>query len=187
MKSLIHVAEELQKFFRKEEWRFCFIGGLALQRWGQPRLTQDVDVTLLTGFGDEGHYIKSLIVKYESRIPDAVEFALRNRVLLLRSSEGIGIDIALGGLPFEEEVVKRATTFEYLPKISLHTCSAEDLVIMKAFANRTQDWADVESIILKQRGKLDRLYIEENLEPLCELKESPEILDRLNVLFKALK
>ena len=29
------------------------MGGVALQRWGEPRLTQDVDLTLLTGFGDE--------------------------------------------------------------------------------------------------------------------------------------
>ncbi len=28
-----------------EGWRFCFIGGVAQQRWGEPRLTEDVVLT----------------------------------------------------------------------------------------------------------------------------------------------
>jgi hypothetical protein len=42
---LLHAAAEIQRFFGEREWRFCFIGGLALLRWGQPRFTRDVDVT----------------------------------------------------------------------------------------------------------------------------------------------
>ena len=51
MIDLFQVALELQAFLLSRTWRFCFIGGLALQRWGEPRVTQDVDCTLLTGFG----------------------------------------------------------------------------------------------------------------------------------------
>ncbi|MDP3980480.1 MAG: nucleotidyl transferase AbiEii/AbiGii toxin family protein [Chlamydiota bacterium] len=184
MKSLIYVAQELQAFFVNQKWRFCFIGGLALQRWGQPRLTQDVDVTLLTGFGAEKDYARKLLSRFSSRVPKPVDFALRNRVLLLKSDSGIGIDIALAGLPFETEVVKRSTLFEYLPDICLRTCSVEDLVVMKAFADRAQDWADVESIIIRQKGDLNYSYIRRRLKPLCELKETPEILARLNKLVK---
>ena len=38
---------------------------------------------------------------------------------------------------------------------------------------------DVERIIVRQAGKLDWNYIREQLGPLAELKETPEILDRL--------
>lgn len=185
MKSLIHVAQELQVFLMQQKWAFCFIGGLSLQRWGQPRLTQDVDVTLLTGFENEGGYVNLLLSRYASRVPHPLEFALQNRVLLLQSDKGIGIDVALAGLPFEEDVVKRATMFEYLPGVFLQTCSAEDLIVMKAFADRTQDWADVESIVVRQKGHLDDSYIRKNLQPLCELKGAPEILSRVNNLLKA--
>lgn len=34
-------AREVQDFLRRSEYKFCFIGGVALQRWGQPRLTLD--------------------------------------------------------------------------------------------------------------------------------------------------
>ncbi len=57
MNGLYEAALEVQSFMQCRGWRFCIIGGLALQRWGEPRVTRDVDVTLLTGFGDEERYI----------------------------------------------------------------------------------------------------------------------------------
>jgi hypothetical protein len=36
---LFAAALEIQQFFNAHGWRFCFIGGLAVQRWGEPRLT----------------------------------------------------------------------------------------------------------------------------------------------------
>jgi hypothetical protein len=50
--EVIRAAAELQTVCLEQGWRFCFIGGLALQRWGEPRETVDVGLTVLTGFGD---------------------------------------------------------------------------------------------------------------------------------------
>jgi hypothetical protein len=97
----------------------------------------------------------------------------------MRSSKGVGLDVALAALPFEALVIQRSTYFRYPPNISLRTCSAEDLVVLKAFAGRGQDWVDVERTIVRQTGKLDWAYIREQLRPLAELKESPEIVDQL--------
>jgi hypothetical protein len=47
--ELIQAAEQFQEFCASQHWRFCFIGGLAVQRWGEPRFTADVDLSLLTG------------------------------------------------------------------------------------------------------------------------------------------
>lgn len=92
------------------------------------------------------------------------------------------IDLALGGLPYEEGVVDRASDFQFIPGITLRTCSAEDLIILKAFADRTRDWADIEGILLRRGSELDWKFIYTQLQPLCELKESPEILQRLRGL-----
>jgi hypothetical protein len=40
--ELIRAASDLQALCEAEGWRFCFIGGLAVQRWGEPRETVDV-------------------------------------------------------------------------------------------------------------------------------------------------
>lgn len=153
-----------------------------MQRWGEPRLTQDVDITLLTGFGAEETFIDALLACYAGRRPDAKTFALQYRVLLLRSPNGIGIDIALAALPFEESCIKRATYFEFLPHVCLLTCSAEDLIVMKAFADRDIDWHDLKGIIIRQQGLLDWDYIRSQLVPLCELKDNPAIVTRLDRL-----
>jgi hypothetical protein len=183
MKDLIHTASEIQLFFEKQKWEFCIIGGLALQFWGEQRLTRDVDITLLTGFGKEESYIDEILAKYKSRIDGAKEFTLKNRVLLLESENGIGIDISFGAFPFEESMIERAEYQKYFKEICLRICSAEDLIVMKAFADRKRDWADIESVLIKQKN-LEWNYIFEHLEPLVELKEEPAILDKLIKLKK---
>jgi hypothetical protein len=182
MKALFQTAAELNLLLSERGWRYCFIGGIALQRWGQPRLTNDIDLTILTGFGQEAHYVDELLKLYNGRIPDAREFALINRVLLLITNDGIPIDVALGGIAFEEKVVSRASLQEFLPGLTLPICSAEDLIVLKSFADRARDWADVETIIVRQRKQLDWEYIFEQLRPLCQVKESLEIIGHLEHL-----
>ena len=183
MKSLFLAAAELETFLIEQGWRYCFIGGLALQRWGQPRLTNDVDLTLLAGFGNEAAYVDALLKDYKARIPNGRDFAIEHRVLLLQSQEGIPIDVALGGIAFEEQVVSRATRYEFLPGLSLLTCSAEDLLVLKAFADRPRDWGDVETIMARQKACLDWEYVFEQLEPLSQVKGEPEIVDRVRRLY----
>jgi hypothetical protein len=93
--EVFRAAAELQKVCAAEGWRFCFIGGLAVIRWGEPRETVDADLTLLT----------------------------------------------------------------FPPDVPLRTCSAEDLTV--------------------QAGSIDWDYVRSQLAPLVELKEAPEILERL--------
>jgi hypothetical protein len=177
--EIIRTAAEVQALCESQGWRFCIIGGLALQRWGEPRETIDVDLTLWTGFGGEEPFVRKLLEHFDARIADAAEFAISRRVVLARARSGVGLDIALGGIPFEELVVDRSSLFAFTPQTLLRTCSAEDLIVLKAFAARAKDWLDVEGIIIRQTRKLDWPYIRSQLQPLAELKESPEIMQEL--------
>lgn len=49
MRDLVRAAAQVQKFLDQQRWRYCFIGGIAVQKWGQVRLTQDIDLTIFTG------------------------------------------------------------------------------------------------------------------------------------------
>lgn len=182
MNDLLDAALRLQQFCQAHHWQFCYIGGLAVQRWGEPRLTQDADMTLLTGFGNEPEYVDVLLGAYQTRVPDARQFALQYRVVLIQDENGIPLDIALGAMSFEEHSVERATAYEIAPGYPLLTCSAEDLIVHKAFAGRPQDWLDIETILIRQRGKLDSQIIWDELIPLAELKEAPDIVKRLRQL-----
>lgn len=187
MNGLFTAAEEVQRFIRDAGWRFCFIGGLAVQRWGEPRLTRDVDLTLLTGFGQEAPFIERLVGRFDSRVDDPAGFALRTRVLLLRSAQGVPIDVALGGLPFEERAVDRSSPWPVIGTEPLQTCSAEDLIVHKVFAGRARDWADVEGIIARQGPRLDVHAILDELAPLLELKEDSEGLRRFQDLLTEIR
>ena len=55
---------------------------------------------------------------------------------------------------------------------------------MKAFAGRDRDWLDVRGIIVRQGPALKRDVILDRLMPLVELKEEPEIVDKLKRLFR---
>ena len=180
MVELISSASSIQSFVVRNEWPFCFIGGIAVIRWGEPRFTQDVDLTVYTGFQNEERIIDAFLGSFEHRFEDMRTFALERRVLLLQTPQGFPFDVSLGGLPFEERLMERSTQFAYLPDASLRTCSAEDLVVMKAFAGRDIDWLDVKGVLIKQQTGLDWALIMRELEPLAEWKEDPSILPKLH-------
>ena len=159
--------------------RFCFIGGISNFRWGTPRLTSDLDLTVLTGFGGEERVIATLLEDLAPRIENATDFALRHRVLLLRTMDGIAVDVALGAMPFEEATILRSTEAELAPGAVLRTCSATDLVVHKAFAGRPQDWVDIEGVLVRQKGELAWPQLWADLTELAALKEAPELVDQL--------
>jgi len=55
---------------------------------------------------------------------------------------------------------------------------------MKAFASRTQDWADIEGIVARSGQELDFAAVEKRLKPLSEIKKEPDFLGRLRTLIR---
>jgi hypothetical protein len=76
--------------------------------------------------------------------------------------------------------VSRASLFTYPPDAPLRICSAEDLIVLKAFADRPKDWLDIDGILIRQSASLDWAYVRAQLAPLAELKEAPELVDKLD-------
>lgn len=181
MNPIFAAALEVELMVRAAGFPFCFIGGIAVQRWGQPRMTADVDLTVVTGFGGEERYVDALLSSFHGRIGDAREFALLHRTLLLTASNGVHVDVSLGAMPFEEHSVERASRFKISDGEAITTCSAEDLVIHKAFAGRDKDWGDLRGIVVRQRH-LDHSLIWSELLPLLDLREDPTTEPKLRAL-----
>jgi hypothetical protein len=179
--GIFAAAREVQDTLAQAGFRFCFIGGLALQRWGEPRYTQDVDLSLLCPFGEEITVARRLQGLLEPRIPDAVEFSGRSRVFLGRTSNGTPVDIAFAGIDFERRCLDRASAFDS-GGVTLTTCGAEDLVVMKVFAGRDQDWVDVRAILTRRGDALDFGLVERELLPLLRIKGDELALERLRAM-----
>lgn len=183
---LLDAALEIQEFCRTRHWRFCFIGGIAVQHWGEARLTRDADLTVFTGIGDEASYVDELLARFESRVAAARAFALAHRVLLLRATNSIPIDLTLGALPFEDRAVDSARDEEIVTGIRLRLVAPGALVVFKVFADRPQDWLDVEGIVVKSGGSIDWNEVRAELTALLELKGDVAALMRLNELLARL-
>jgi hypothetical protein len=181
---VFEAALEVQGALVADGADYCFIGGIAVQRWGEPRLTRDADLTIMSRFREDERRVDYLLQRFATRREDAREFALRNRVLLLVAANGVPLDIGLGALDFEERCVQRSSLWRLTDGRELRTCSADDLIVHKAFAARDRDWLDVEGILIRQGTKLNVPRILRELRPLVELKEDDSILPRLEQLMR---
>ncbi len=184
--GLIGAAWEAQEQLSRAGFRFCFIGGLALLRWGEPRYTQDIDLSVLCPYGEELAAARRLAQLFQPRFAGAIEFTLESRVFLARTADGTPVDIALGAIDFELRCIERASAFDFGGDMRLFTCSAEDLIVMKVFANRERDWPDVEAVITHRATALDWELIERELKPLLPLQGGQPAWERLMELRRRL-
>jgi len=176
--------EATQRLLVRFNNRGVIIGGIAVGFLGKPRFTEDVDAMFLLSIHDIPEFLEAARQEnIQPRTPDAEEFARKNRVLLLQHvPTEINIDISLGILPFEEEMVKRGIV-QSTGTLSLRLPTPEDLIIMKAIAHRPKDLEDIRTIIDKNPG-LDGDRIKQWILSFGEILETPTLWDDIAELFQ---
>ena len=184
MRQLFVAAASALATLSEQDIDACVIGGLAVARWGEPRFTVDVDLVAMTAVSRDAEAVDALLVKFIPRMPDARAFALAHRVLILESSEGVRLDVSLGALEFERGMVARSSEWSVDGCPLIRTCSAEDLLVLKAFAGREKDWGDIRGIIRRQGAAINRDTVVQRLTPLAEFAERPEALRVLQEMFR---
>jgi hypothetical protein len=128
--------------------------------------------------------VDALLTRFRARHAEPKQFAARAHVLLLRYDNGVPMDAAPGALDFEERAIQRGSWWEARPGVRLFTCSADDLVVQKAFAARDRDWSDVDRILAVQRERLNIGQILAELRPLAGLKEDAGIEPKLKQMLR---
>lgn len=177
------VLQDLITWFEKSEVKAVIIGGIAVSLLGKPRTTQDIDALILLEQDEWAKFFNlGKQFGFQARISNALQFAKKNRVLLMQHSSGIDLDLSFGALPFEEESVSRRK-FVKLGKLKLPLPTPEDLIIMKAVAHRPKDLIDIE-MILAAHPKLDKKRIKKWVHEFAEVLENPEIDKDLTLLLK---
>jgi hypothetical protein len=151
------------------------IGGVAASLLGTPRYTVDLDAVFLLDLDAIPRLLQEAApLGIEPRIADAVAFAHKSRVLLLRhTASGTDIDLSLGVLPFEVEMVERSQVFK-TGSIHLRLPTPEDLIIMKAVAHRPKDLADIQAIAASH-PTLDQHRLQFWIEQFGEALDLPEL------------
>jgi len=167
--------QALQSLLSQFNDRGVIIGGVAASLLGIPRFTVDLDAVFLLSL-EEIPKLLTEAAKYgiEPRISDPIAFTRKSRILLLRHhASGIDIDISLGTLPFEVEMVERSKIVE-IGAVKLRLPTPEDLIIMKAIAHRQRDLGDIQAIA-DNHPDLDTERIRFWVEQFGEALDLPEL------------
>lgn len=164
--------------------RGAVIGGIAASIHGGARLTKDVDVLLSLPEPEWKPFVEAgEKFGFHPRTKDAISFAKKSRVLLMvHGSTGIAADIVIGGLPFEFLAIDRAKRVSF-EGFSAPVVAMEDLIIMKAIANRARDLADIEAV-LDQNPRADVKQARALIEQFSAILETPGILNDFDRLIE---
>ena len=173
----------LTKALREAGSPFMLIGGIAVIARGVARVTTDVDATVraLGGLLEE---LAATLARHgiEGRIPDLLEFARRNHVLLLRHQPtGTPIEITLAWLPFEEEALSRADQIDF-GSTTAPVASVEDLIVYKAVAWRDRDRSDIERLLVQYGDRVDLARVRRIVAEFADAMDVPERTSDLEAL-----
>lgn len=146
--GLLAPLADLGKWLQDIPAEAIIVGGIAASFLGRPRFTQDIDALAILA---EVEWERAIAMARDygivPRIEDALEFARRARVILLRhSASAIDIDLILGGLSFEHSAVANGARYD-ISGVSIRLPRVEDLLVMKAVAHRPQDMQDVDGLL----------------------------------------
>ncbi len=176
--------EAINRLLQKFNQRGVIIGGVAVGLLGKPRYTADVDAVFLLSTKDIPDFLQSArLEELVPRIENVEDFARKSRVLLLKHiPTKTDVDISLGIMPFEEEMVNRGNIRSFA-NLSARLPTPEDLIIMKAIAHRPKDLEDIRTIVDKYPS-LDQKRIERWVKDFAELMEMPELWGQIEKILK---
>jgi hypothetical protein len=157
----------------------AIIGGVAVAILARARTTADVDATVFPR-SESIHDRFGLAAKHEltPRQEKAEQFAKANRVMLLEHAPtGIPVDISLGGLPFEDQMIRRAQ-LHLIGTSEVPVATPEDLIVTKGMARRPSDLLDIDLLVRLNPG-LNKEMILSELSQFAQALEMPEIVDEV--------
>jgi len=180
--SLLPTLRHLGEWFHATRTPYVLIGGVAVSFVGRPRITQDIDATIVIDDAALNAFIKSgEPFEFVPRIDDPVRFAQASCMLLMaHETDGVKLDIALAKSPFEREAIRRAVPFS-AGDVKVYVPRVDDLIIMKAVSGRGIDIADIDTLLDVNPG-VDRRRIRRLARAFAEGLDEPEIVERLEPL-----
>ena len=159
------------------------IGGVAVIAHGVPRLTVDIDATVVAADVNPAAAAGALAREgILPRIPNAESFAEEHHVLLcVHEASGTPVDLSFASLPFEEEALREREACDYAG-VTIRVARPEDLVIYKLVASRPRDLDDAEALLALHGSAMNLSRVRRvvaEFSALLEDDERPRALERL--------
>jgi hypothetical protein len=179
MNPLKFQLQQLVKLMKDAKVNYAVLGGVAVSIYGEPRLTFDIDVSLLLDKDKMDVFLKKAKKFGFLPLPSNIKgFVKATGVIPMRFFKNkitgrCNFIIAQNAL--EYLCIKRGR-FRKIYSVKVRLISPEDLVIHKITSQRPRDLEDVQGILIRQEGKLDIKYITHWLKKIAEINHKPELL-----------
>jgi predicted nucleotidyltransferase len=167
---LLEAVRVLAEELAKSQAHYALIGGIAASVRGRTRFTDDVDLLIAVPQIQLPSLLESLIGRGFSidLLPTIREWT-QHHMIVMRYGE-VRVDWLKPVVPLYQHVLDNAVTESWNGR-DLRIASAEGLILLKLIASRTQDLADIESLLVANRGRLDLDWIEKEWCTLFELAD----------------
>lgn len=134
--------------------RWYLFGAQAVQVWGLPRLTADVDITARLKRAKSDFVASMRGAGFDLRVRDVADFVKKTRVFpFVHRASGIPVDVVLAGPGLEDEFLERARPVD-VGGVLVPVISPEDLIVTKVLAGRPKDIEDIRGILRERLREL---------------------------------
>lgn len=163
---------------------FMLIGGQAVLLHGEPRLTEDIAITLDAPPDRLPDVLAVCRAAELEPLPDDPEAFVGETFVLPADdvASGIRIDLIFSTTPYEAEAIGRAIYVE-LEGTPVPFATAEDLILHKLFAGRPRDLEDARGVVRRKGMKIDWGYVRRWADEFAGVpgrEGLPEAVDRLS-------
>jgi hypothetical protein len=164
------ILEQALNVFRKLGIPLAVGGSWASTFYGEPRNSQDADITVAPFTGKEEELAKALGAEFYCSV-DAMRTANRDRFSfnLLHMPSGFKVDVFVQkDRPYEIMLIARSRPREIPGSngVKLEIVSPEDIILLKLEWYRLggeisdQQWRDIRGVLKTQRSNLDDVYLD---------------------------
>ncbi|MBI5360560.1 MAG: nucleotidyltransferase [Planctomycetes bacterium] len=155
IRILLSKAAELTE---QENLEYVIIGGIAVNVWGNPRTTSDIDIVVLLSPDRYAVFLKlaakhGFIFNFKKALSQ-----LKKMGMCRLMKDKYHVDFIMGYSDFEKTVFERKRKIEIFG-IRIWVASPEDVILYKLLSSRNIDLADMSNIVQTQAGKLDVKYL----------------------------
>ncbi|MCX8095308.1 MAG: nucleotidyltransferase [Caldisericia bacterium] len=166
--ELENLIVKIGKILDKKNIPYMIIGGQAVQIYGEPRLTKDIDITI--GLDIDLYNLLIDAIKKIGLIPliEDIENFIKDTYVLptYDKKTDFRIDFIFSNSKYEKEALKRVNKIK-IKNYEINFASLEDLIIHKIISGRERDIEDIKNILIKNKY-FDKEYIKKWLQEFQE-------------------
>ncbi|MCM8795517.1 MAG: nucleotidyltransferase [Candidatus Omnitrophica bacterium] len=179
---ILRALKNIVSFLEKNNIDYCLFGGLAMQLYKRIRATRDIDLMIAV----EQNKIADLVNQIQQE--EGFSFDKKKGVIKLKGLEllrviytdrdtgfEIFIDLVTATTEFPKQILKRKRKDDFLG-IAVNVVSLEDLILLKAIADRPIDFVDAAFLCKENKEIINKNYLKIWAKKLGVLDRVKEIL-----------